>query len=335
MKILVTGGAGFGGSNFIRYMLNKYPDYEVINLDKLTYAGNLANLKDIGSNPNYTFIKGDIIDSKIVNELASQIDAIINYAAETHVDRSILDPEAFINSNIVGVYQLLEAVKNNKNVKRFIQISTDEVFGSIKEGHFKESDPFKPNSPYAAAKASGDLLCRSYIKTFQLPIIVTHSCNYYGPYQFPEKLVPLFITNLMEGKKVPVYGKGDNVREWIHTDDHANAIDLLLQKGELGEVYNIGTGDEKTNMEITNLILEVMGQGDDMIEYVKDRPGHDWRYAIDNSKIKALGFTPEVDFKQGLAELAQWYQDNEKWWRDIKSGRRPGGGVSKVLSRAI
>ena len=251
MKILVTGGAGFGGSNFIRYMLKKYPDYQIINLDKLTYAGNLANLIDLDSNPNYTFIKGDIIDSKIVKKLASQVDAIINYAAETHVDRSILDPEAFINSNIVGVYQLLEAVKNNKNVKKFIQISTDEVFGSIKEGHFKESDPFQPNSPYAAAKASGDLLCRSYIKTFQLPIIVTHSCNYYGPYQFPEKLVPLFITNLMEGKKVPVYGKGDNVREWIHTDDHARAIDLLLHKGELGEVYNIGTGDEKTNMEIT------------------------------------------------------------------------------------
>ncbi|PJC01759.1 MAG: dTDP-glucose 4,6-dehydratase [Candidatus Komeilibacteria bacterium CG_4_9_14_0_8_um_filter_36_9] len=320
MKILVTGGAGFGGSNFIRYMLKKYPDYQIINLDKLTYAGNLANLIDLDSNPNYTFIKGDIIDSKIVKKLASQVDAIINYAAETHVDRSILDPEAFINSNIVGVYQLLEAVKNNKNVKKFIQISTDEVFGSIKEGHFKESDPFQPNSPYAAAKASGDLLCRSYIKTFQLPIIVTHSCNYYGPYQFPEKLVPLFITNLMEGKKVPVYGKGDNVREWIHTDDHARAIDLLLHKGELGEVYNIGTGDEKTNMEITNLILEVMGKGEEMIEYVKDRPGHDWRYAIDNSKIKALGFTPEVDFKQGLAELAKWYQDNEKWWRDIKSG---------------
>ncbi|MFH1667447.1 MAG: dTDP-glucose 4,6-dehydratase [Candidatus Komeilibacteria bacterium] len=319
MKLLITGGTGFGASNFIRYILNKYPNYQIINLDKLTYAGNLANLKDIETNPNYTFIKGDIIDSKIVNELASQVDAIINYAAETHVDRSILDPEAFINSNIVGVYQILEAVKNNK-VKRFIQISTDEVFGSIKEGHFKESDPFQPNSPYAAAKASGDLLCRSYSKTYNLPIIVTHSCNYYGPYQFPEKLIPLFITNLMEGKKVPVYGQGDNVREWIHTDDHARAIDLLLQKGKLGEVYNIGTGDEKTNMEITKMILKIMNKDEEMIEYVKDRPGHDWRYAIDNSKIQELGFKPEVDFEDGLKNLAKWYEDNQKWWQDIKSG---------------
>ena len=320
MKILVTGGAGFGASNFIRYMLNKYLDYEIINLDKLTYAGNLANLKDIEDNKNYSFIKGDIIDSELVNKLASQVDAIINYAAETHVDRSILDPESFINSNIVGTYQLLEAVKNNKNVKRFIQISTDEVFGSIKEGLFKEDDPFKPNSPYATAKASADLLCRSYAKTFDLPIIVTHSCNYYGPYQFPEKLIPLFITNIIEEKKVPVYGKGDNIREWIHTDDHARAVDLLLHKGVTGEVYNIGTGNEKTNMEITSLILEIMGKGDDMIEYVKDRPGHDWRYAIDNSKIKALGFKPEVDFREGLTELVNWYKNNSKWWQDIKSG---------------
>ncbi|MFW0862746.1 MAG: dTDP-glucose 4,6-dehydratase [Candidatus Komeilibacteria bacterium] len=319
MKILVTGGAGFGGSNFIRYMLNKYPDYEIINLDKLTYAGNLANLKDIEDNKNYTFVKGDITDSDLVNKLASEVDAIINYAAETHVDRSILDPGSFVNSNIVGTYQLLEAVKNN-NVKKFIQISTDEVFGSIKEGLFKEDDPFRPNSPYAAAKAAADLLCRSYFKTFNLPIIVTHSCNYYGPYQFPEKLIPLFITNLLEDKKVPVYGKGDNVREWIHTEDHARAIDLILHKGVIGEVYNIGTGNEKTNMEITNLILEIMDKGGEMIEYVKDRPGHDWRYAIDNSKIKALGFKPEVDFKQGLTDLVNWYRDNSEWWQDIKSG---------------
>jgi len=320
MKILVTGGAGFGGSNFIHYMLDKYPDYRIINLDKLTYAGNLANLKDVENNSNYKFIKGDIVDGKLMNELASQVDVIINYAAETHVDRSILEPEAFINSNIVGVYQLLEAVKNNKNVKRFIQISTDEVFGSIKEGLFKEDDPFKPNSPYAAAKASGDLLCRSYIKTYNLPIIVTHSCNYYGSYQFPEKLLPLFITNLIEDKKVPVYGRGDNVREWIHTDDHARAIDLVLHKGELGEVYNIGTGDEKTNMEITGLILKAMGKGEDMIEYVKDRPGHDWRYALDSKKIQALGFVSQVDFKEGLEKLVQWYKNNEDWWQNVKSG---------------
>ena len=320
MKILITGGAGFGASNFIRYILNKYPDYKVINLDSLTYAGNLTNLKDVESNPNYKFVKGSIVDKNIVNELATRVDVIINYAAETHVDRSILEPEAFINSNIVGVYQLLEAVRNNKNVKRFIQISTDEVFGSIKEGLFKEEDSFKPNSPYAAAKASGDLLCRSYIKTFDTPVIISHSCNYYGPYQFPEKLIPLFITNLIENKKVPVYGKGDNIREWIHTDDHARAVDLLLHKGELGEVYNIGTGQEKTNMEITKLILEAMGKDIDMIEYVKDRPGHDWRYALDSTKIKKLGFEPQVDFKDGLNQLVDWYKDNEMWWQDVKSG---------------
>ena len=320
MKILITGGAGFSASNFIRYILNKYPDYQIINLDKLTYAGNLANLKDVESNKNYSFVKGGIVDAKLVNKLAAEVDVIINYAAETHVDRSILDPESFINSNIVGTYQLLEAVKNNKNVKRFIQISTDEVFGSIKEGKFTEESPFKPNSPYAAAKASADLLCRSYIKTFDLPVIITHSCNYYGPYQFPEKLIPLFITNLLEGKKVPVYGKGDNVREWIHTDDHARAIDLLLHQGELGEVYNIGTGNEKTNMEITELILKIMDKTEDSIEYVKDRPGHDYRYAINSTKIKKLGFEPQVDFEQGLQDLIEWYKNNEQWWQDIKSG---------------
>lgn len=318
MKILVTGGLGFGGSNFIRYMLNKYPDYQIINLDKMTYAANPANLKDIEGNPNYEFIKGDIADVRIVNELASQVDAIINYAAETHVDRSILDPEAFINSNIVGTYQLLEAIKKNKNVKRFIQISTDEVYGSIKEGLFTEESPFKPNSPYAATKASGDLLCRSYIKTYNLPIIVTHSCNYYGPYQFPEKLIPLFITNLLEGKKVPVYGKGENVREWIHTKDHAGAIDLVLHKGKLGEVYNIGTSNARQNVEIAKSILEIMEKGQDMIEYVKDRPGHDWRYALDNSKINKLGFKPEIDFKQGLVGLVEWYKNNKDWWKALK-----------------
>jgi dTDP-glucose 4,6-dehydratase len=320
MKILVTGGAGFGASNFIRHMLNKYPDYKIINLDKLTYAGNLANLKDVESNSNYKFVKGDIADAKAINELASQVDVVINYAAETHVDRSILDPESFINSNIVGTYQILEAVRKNKNIKRFIQISTDEVFGSIKEGLFTEDSPFAPNSPYAAAKASGDLLCRSYIKTYNTPIIVTHSCNYYGPYQFPEKLMPLFITNLMEDKKIPIYGKGDNVREWIHIDDHARAVDLLLHKGELGEVYNIGTGNEKTNMEITKLILDIMGKSDDMIEYVQDRLGHDWRYALDNTKINKLGFVPEVDFRDGIAQLVEWFKENEDWWRDVKSG---------------
>ena len=321
MKILVTGGAGFAASNFIRQTLKKYPDYKVINLDKLTYAGNLNNLKDIEGNANYKFIKGDIADKRMVDKVMrnENIDVIINYAAETHVDRSILDPDAFIRTDVIGTYNLLEAVKEFK-IGKYIQISTDEVFGSIKRGKFKEDSSFKPNSPYSASKASGDLLCRSYIKTYDLPIIITHSCNFYGPYQYPEKLIPLFITNLIENKKVPLYGDGKNVREWIYVLDHCRAIDFLLHKGKLGEVYNIGSGVEKKNIEITKLILKELGLGDERIKKVKDRAGHDWRYAVDSTKLRKLGWSAGYDFDDAIRETIRWYQNNDWWWKPIKSG---------------
>jgi len=321
MKILVTGGAGFAGSNFIRHILKKYPNYQIVNLDKLTYAGNLENLKDIEGNSNYQFVKGDIADQRMVFKIArnQRLDAIVNYAAETHVDRSILDPDAFVKTDVVGTYNLLEAVKQF-SIPKMVQISTDEVYGSIEKGKFNESSPIEPNSPYSASKASGDLLCRAYSKTYNLPVIVTHSCNFYGPYQYPEKLIPLFITNLLEGKKVPVYGHGQNIREWIYVLDHCWAIDFLLHKGVLGEVYNIGSGVEKKNLDITNLILKELEVGKEMIEYVKDRPGHDWRYAIDFSKLKKLGWKPEYSFNEAIHETIRWYKNNEWWWKKLKSG---------------
>ena len=321
MKILVTGGAGFAGSNFIRLILKKYPNYQVVNLDKLTYAGNLENLKDIEGNSNYQFVKGDIADQRTVFKICrnGRIDAIVNYAAETHVDRSILDPDAFVKTDVIGTYNLLEAVKQFA-IGKMVQISTDEVFGSIEKGKFNENSPLEPNSPYSASKASGDLLCRAYAKTYSLPVIVTHSCNFYGPYQYPEKLIPLFITNLLEGKKVPVYGHGQNIREWIYVLDHCWAIDFLLHKGVLGEVYNIGSGIEKKNLNITSLILKEIGAGKEMIEYVKDRPGHDWRYAVDFSKLKKLGWKPEYSFDEAIHETIRWYKNNEWWWKKIKSG---------------
>jgi len=321
MRLLVTGGAGFMGSNFIRYMLATYSEYEVVNLDKLTYAGNLANLKDVDGNPRYRFIRGDIADTATVAEAVKGVDVIVNYAAETHVDRSILDPQAFIVTDVLGTYKLLEAVRQNK-ISRFIQISTDEVFGSIADGEFHETSPFAPNSPYSASKAGGDHLCRAYVKTYGAPLIVTHSCNFFGPYQYPEKLLPLFITNLLEGKKVPLYGDGKNVREWIYTEDHCRAIDAIIHKGKIGEVYNIGTGDRFTNIELTTMVLAALGKGDEMIESVKDRPGHDRRYAIDSKKIRTeLGWKPQYVFKDALAKTIEWYKENEAWWKPIKSGK--------------
>ncbi|PIZ99033.1 MAG: dTDP-glucose 4,6-dehydratase [Candidatus Komeilibacteria bacterium CG_4_10_14_0_2_um_filter_37_10] len=319
MKLLITGGAGFGGTNFIKYILAKYPAWQITNLDKLTYAGNLNNLQDITDNPNYHFVRGDIADAEIVNKLLPNIDIVINYAAETHVDRSILDPDAFMQSNIIGTYTLLEGLKKNP-VQRFIQISTDEVFGSITTGEFSEESPFKPNSPYAAAKASADLLCRAYYQTYQLPIIITHSCNYYGPYQYPEKLIPLLITNLLADQKIPIYGQGDNIREWIHTNDHASAIATIIEKGQVGETYNIGTGDRCDNLTMAKLILQLLNKDESYINYIADRPGHDWRYAINNDKIKALGWQPQIELTPGITNLIQWYQDNKWWWQPIKSG---------------
>ena len=318
MKLLITGGAGFIGSNFIRYVLKKYPAYEVINFDKLTYAGNLENLKDLEDDPRYTFIQGDIADENAVDAVVAQgVDVIINYAAETHVDRSITGPKDFIMTDVLGTYTLLEAVRKH-GVKKYIQIGTDEVYGSTPEGSFVETDPFLPNSPYSAAKAGADHLCRAYNVTYGLPVIVTHSCNVYGPYQYPEKVIPLFTTNLMNGKKVPLYGDGSNIREWIYTEDHCSAVDAVLHKGKDGEVYNIGSGEEISNKELTMLILKEMGKDGDMIEYVEDRLGHDWRYSINSNKLQSeLDWKPEHKFEKALGETLKWYKENKEWWEKL------------------
>lgn len=329
MNILVAGGAGFMGSHFVKYLLAQYPDYTVVNFDKLTYAGNLDNLKEIEGNSRYHFVQGDICNRAEVERTIREysIDVIVNYAAETHVDRSIMDPDAFLKTDILGTFNLLEVTKqfgpasSAGRLKKMVQVSTDEVYGSIDEGFFTEDSPFAPNSPYSASKAGGDHLCRAYFVTYQTPVVVTHSCNFYGSYQYPEKIIPLFITNLLEGKKVPLYGDGKNVREWIHTIDHCRAIDAVIHKAEPGSVYNIGTGQELPNVELTNLILKYVGAEESMIEYVKDRPGHDRRYAINWSKIKnELGWEPLKSFEEGLRETVEWYRNNEWWWKKLKDG---------------
>lgn len=322
MKLLVTGGAGFIGSNFIRYILKKYPDYKIVNLDLLTYAGNLENLKDVEKNKKYKFVRGDIADKELVNNLVKDVDAIVNFAAESHVDRSILDSADFIQTNIVGTHNLLEAAKEN-GLKRFHHISTDEVFGHLgrHDPAFDERTPYAPRSPYSASKAASDHLVRAYFHTFGLPITISNCSNNYGPFHFPEKLIPLAITNLIEGKKIPVYGDGLQVRDWLFVSDHCEAIDLIIQKGKIGETYCIGGNSEKTNMEIVKKVLDLLNQGEEMIEYVKDRPGHDRRYAIDFSKIKAeLGWQPRMSFEEGMKQTVDWYKTNVGWWRDVKSG---------------
>lgn len=311
MNLLITGGAGFMGSHFVKYLLPHYPDYRVVVFDKLTYAGNLNNLKEVEANEHYAFVKGDIGDADALDRALEehQIEAIVNYAAETHVDRSILAPRAFLETDVLGTYTLLETVRRHQ-VKRLIQISTDEVYGDIGEGAASESAPFRPSSPYAAAKAGGDHLCHAYYRTYQTPVIVTHSCNFYGSNQYPEKLIPLFITNLLAGKKVPLYGDGRQAREWIFTADHCRAIDLILHQGRLGESYNIGTGQRKKNIETARLILDLMGKDESDIEYVQDRPGHDGRYAINCDKLKReLGWEPEVPFVEGLKQTVSWYRN--------------------------
>jgi dTDP-glucose 4,6-dehydratase len=320
-KILVTGGAGFIGSNFVRYMLDKYPDYKIVNLDSLTYCGNLENLQGIENNPNYKFIKGDITDKALVFEIVSEMDYVINFAAESHVDRSIEDPEIFIKSNILGTQVLLDAAKEY-GVKKYLQVSTDEVYGSLGEtGYFREKTPLSANSPYSASKAGADLMVRAYNKTFELPVNITRCSNNYGPYQFPEKLIPLMISNALENEPLPVYGDGLNVRDWLHVYDHCTAIDLVLHQGKVGEVYNIGGNNEKKNIEIIKLILGNLDKPESLIKYVKDRPGHDRRYAIDSSKIQdELGWKPKYTFETGIAETIQWYLDNKEWWEKVKSG---------------
>jgi dTDP-glucose 4,6-dehydratase len=320
-SILVTGGAGFIGSNFVRYMVNKYPDYRIIVLDALTYAGNRENLADLEGKMNYLFIKGDIRDAEIVDNVVSNVDTIINFAAETHVDRSILEAGSFIQTDIHGTYVLLEAAKKY-GIKRYIQISTDEVYGSIEDGSFKETDPLLPNSPYSASKAGGDLLVRAYYKTYGIPAIITRSSNNFGPYQYPEKLIPLFITNAMDNLPLPVYGDGMNVRDWLYVLDNCKAIDLVLHQGEVGEIYNIGAGNELPNIEVTKLILQYLGKDESLIKYVKDRPAHDRRYSVDTTKIRKLGWQPEKSFEEALQETVEWYVKNEEWWRKIKEKQK-------------
>ncbi len=312
MKLLITGGAGFIGSHFIRHILSSYPSYQVINLDKLTYAGNLKNCEDYVQNPQYKFVNGDITDASLVDELAAKVDVIINFAAETHVDNSIKEPAAFIKTNVLGTQILLDAARRNEH-ERFVQISTDEVYGDIEEGLFTEQHPLKPSSPYSASKASAEMLCLAYKRTYGMPVLITRCSNNYGTHQFPEKLIPYFIKKLVAGEKVPVYGNGENVRDWLHVTDHCKAIDLVLHKGKLGEVYNIGGNQEYTNLEITNKLLEAMGYDKDKIEHVQDRPGHDLRYAIDANKIKKeLGWEPKVDFEQGFKEMVEWYRKSSE-----------------------
>lgn len=325
MKVLVTGGAGFIGSNFIRHILSTYPEHTIINLDRLTYAGNLENLKDIEDLPNYRFIKGDISNRKLLSSL--EFDSIINFAAESHVDRSILDAYPFLQTNIIGTQSLLETVK--KRQCRLLHVSTDEVYGSIEDGLFTEESPLQPNSPYAASKASSDLLARAYHETYGLDVIITRCSNNYGSYQFPEKLIPLVILNAIEGKPIPVYGDGQNIRDWIHVDDHCKAIDIIFHRGRSGEVYNVGGKNEKKNIDIIKRLLEIIAKksGIDeahlmsLITYVTDRPGHDRRYAIDPSKIeRELGWKPEIHFEEGLSSTVGWYLSNRKWWERIISG---------------
>lgn len=319
MKLLVTGGAGFIGSCFIRHELKKHPDYKIINLDALTYCGNIENLADIEDNQNYTFVHGNICDKKLVRDIISEVDCVVNFAAESHVDNSIKTPEIFVETNVQGTLNLLQASKE-LGIERFLQVSTDEVYGTLgKDGYFYETTPLAPNSPYSASKASADLLVRAYHETFGLPVLNTRCSNNYGPYQYPEKLIPFFISKLLKGEKVPVYGDGLNVRDWLYVYDHCEAIDVVLHKGKIGEVYNIGGHNEKTNLEITRLILGAMGKDESSIEYVQDRLGHDRRYAISNDKITAeLGWKPSITFEEGIKLTINWYLNNRGWMKNIE-----------------
>lgn len=322
-NILLTGGAGFIGSNFINYILNEHSDYNIINLDKLTYAGNLENLILSEGKKNYQFVRGDITNAELVNSLFQKYDInyVINFAAESHVDRSILGSEVFFRSNVLGTNVLLEAARKF-NIEKFVQISTDEVYGSLgAEGLFTEDTPLHPNSPYSASKASADIMAMAFYHTYDVPVVITRCSNNYGPFQFPEKLVPLMIINSLNGKKLPIYGDGMNIRDWIYVIDHNKAIELVFEKGKIGEVYNIGANTEIPNIEIVKLILNKLGKSEEMIEFVKDRPGHDRRYAIDSSKIKnELGWEPHYSFEEAISKTIGWYIDNKNWWSRIISG---------------
>ncbi len=322
-KVLVTGGAGFIGSNFLNYVLRQRDDWEVVNLDKLTYAGNLENLKEIEEKPNYTFVKGDITNNELVNYLFEKyrFDYVINFAAESHVDRSILGSEVFFRTNVVGTNVLLEASRRF-GIEKFLQVSTDEVYGSLGEtGLFTEQTPLSPNSPYSSSKAGADLMAKSFHHTYDLPVVITRCSNNYGPYQFPEKLIPLMIINALNDKELPVYGDGLNVRDWIYVIDHNRAVELALENGKPGEVYNVGASREMKNIEIVKLILKILGKPESLIKYVKDRPGHDRRYAIDSSKIQSeLGWKPSFEFEEAIVQTVEWYLKNKSWWERIISG---------------
>jgi dTDP-glucose 4,6-dehydratase len=320
MRLLVTGGAGFIGSNFVRYVLDATDDVHVTNLDALTYAGNPASLHDVEDSPRYRFVKGDIRDAELVDELVGEADALVNFAAESHVDRSIEGPREFLDTNVVGAGVVLDAARRH-GLDRVLHISTDEVYGSIEEpGSFVEGDALEPNSPYSASKAAADLLARSYGVTYDFPITVTRTANNFGPYHFPEKVIPLFVTNLIDGRKVPLYGDGSNVRDWTHVVDNAAAQWLVLTEGERGGVYNVGAGNEMSNRELTYAILERFGLGEEMIEFVADRPGHDQRYSVDTTKVRALGWAPSRTFEEALDDTIAWYRANEWWWRPLKEG---------------
>ena len=320
MTILVTGGCGFIGSNFIRFILKHRADCEVVNLDALTYAGNQANLQELEGDVRYRFVHGRIEDPAVVKDAMTDVDAVIHFAAETHVDRSIDNAAPFITTNVLGTQVMLEAARR-AGVGRFVHVSTDEVYGALgNEGKFTETTPFRPRSPYSASKAAGDLLAQAYWETYRLPVMVVRPSNNYGPYQFPEKLIPVMVTNLVEGRKVPVYGRGENVRDWLHVDDCCRAIELVLDRGRPGEAYNIGGKSERRNIEVVRLVVGQMGLGEDAIEYVSDRPGHDFRYALDNAKIEhELGWRPEIRFEDGLRRTVQWYLDNKAWLAAISS----------------
>ncbi len=320
-NLLVTGGAGFIGSNFVHYMLEQHPTYKIIVYDKLTYAGRIENLDPVADNSRYYFVQGDICDLNLVRKTIKgfEVDTIVNFAAETHVDRSILDPDAFVKTDVYGAYVLCEAAKELK-IERFHHISTDEVYGPIPQGKFSETDPFRPTSPYAASKAGGELLVLSYFITYGLPITITRGVNTYGPYQYPEKAMPLFITNAIDDRALPLYGNGLQVRDRLHVADHARAIDFVLHKGKLGEAYNVAADCEKTNIEVAQMIVQALGKPENLIEFVKDRAAHDVRYALDTTKIQTLGWEPQVNFAAGFAQTIEWYRENEAWWRPIKSG---------------
>lgn len=321
MRLLVTGGSGFIGSNFVVYMLHKYPEYKIINLDALTYAGNSNNLKLVEQNPNYSFVHADITDADTIDYVFNQgVDVVVNFAAESHVDRSIMNPSIFVKTNILGTQVLLDA-SNKYNITKYIQISTDEVYGSLGDtGFFTESTPIQPNSPYSASKASADLLVQAYYETYGLPVNITRCSNNYGPYQFPEKLIPLVISKALNGETIPIYGDGLNIRDWLYVEDHCNAIDLVIHHGRLGEVYNIGGNNERTNIEIVKKILGELNKPESIITNVQDRLGHDRRYGIDSTKlIHELGWTPKYNFDVGLKETIRWYVNNMEWWTPVQS----------------